>query len=108
LVAKDLNWEIVDGMEDTDQNIIMLKFKYENKFLILCVIYGPNGNCNYFFKNISSYILHLIDSIMEDSSNRRGRRGGPAGGLRGGNTGRGGIRGGGWPPARRDSSRGGL
>jgi hypothetical protein len=48
-----------------------------------------------------------VDSIVEDSSNRRGRRGGLAGGLRGGNLGRGGIRGGGWPPARRDSSGGG-
>jgi hypothetical protein len=49
-----------------------------------------------------------VDSIVEDSCNRRGRRGGPAGGARDGNVGHGSIRGGGWPPARRDSSGGGL
>jgi hypothetical protein len=52
--------------------------------------------------NTEPQLRRRVDSIVEEVSRGRGRRGGPAGGQRGGSGGRGG-----WNPARRDGGGGG-
>jgi hypothetical protein len=60
LLARDLNFEVIDGHEDSDQNIIALKIKINGNLYILASIYGPNGSCPVFFKNLDTYLNALM------------------------------------------------
>jgi exonuclease III len=62
LIARDLDFEVLDGAEDQDQNIIALKVRILSKIYVLISIYGPNGCCPHFFANVDAYLNLLMDS----------------------------------------------
>jgi exonuclease III len=59
LIARDIDAEVLDGMEDEQQNIIALKLKIKNVKFILVSIYGPNGACEKFFPMLTLFISKL-------------------------------------------------
>jgi exonuclease III len=61
LIARDLDFEVLDGAEDQEQNIIALKVGIFSKIYVLISIYGPNGSCPHFFANVEAYLNLLMD-----------------------------------------------
>jgi exonuclease III len=49
LLAKDKKFEVLDGNEDDNQNIIALKVRVDGTLFLLVSVYGPNNTCDVFF-----------------------------------------------------------
>jgi exonuclease III len=58
LLAKDKKFEVLDGNEDDNQNIIALKVRFDGSIFLLVSVYGPNNTCDDFFKNLDLF-LHV-------------------------------------------------
>jgi exonuclease III len=58
LLAKDKKFEVLDGNEDDNQNIIALKVRTDEGTFLLVSVYGPNNTCVEFFRNLELF-LHV-------------------------------------------------
>jgi exonuclease III len=54
----------MDGHEDPDQNIIALKIKINGNIYVIVSIYGPNGSCPVFFRNLDTYLNALVNKSV--------------------------------------------
>jgi exonuclease III len=65
LIARDLGATILDGCEDQDQNIILLSIRIGTKVYIIGSVYGPNGACPFFYKNLNIFIKSMQSKFLE-------------------------------------------
>jgi exonuclease III len=59
LIARDLNCQVLDAIEDIDENIVMLKIKLNGSLFIISSIYGPNSGSADFYENLDVFLTNL-------------------------------------------------
>jgi exonuclease III len=59
LIARDLNCQVLDALEDIDENIVMLKIKLNGSLFIISSIYGPNSGSADFYENLDVFLTNL-------------------------------------------------